>query len=100
MTLPTGARFAQLDTQHPREPPGSPTINLYGVSQRRCAVKARFGDKNSANPISQAPFDLSHLEFMDCAGALALIEAVAEASRQGLPLEIEADQLASRVARV
>jgi anti-anti-sigma factor len=85
----TGPCLSLLDVRQRRDADGAERMTLIGELDLSGAagLKARLGEVQRST--RRVRLDLSELEFIDCSGIRAILDAMAQARRDGCAFEVE-----------
>jgi anti-sigma B factor antagonist len=87
--LRTGALHPLFDLRQRRDADGTERVTLTGELDlsATAGLKARLGEVQRAQ--HRLRLDLSELDFIDCSGIRAILEAMADARREGCAVEVD-----------
>jgi anti-sigma B factor antagonist len=85
----TGSGHLLFDVRQRHDADGAVRVTLTGELDLSAAAGLRARLHEVQHSTRRVRLDLSELEFIDCSGIRAILDAMAEARRGGCPLEVE-----------
>ena len=85
----TGSDDLLFDVRQRHDADGAVRVTLTGELDLSVAAGLRARLDEIQDPTRRVRLDLSELKFIDCSGIRAILDAMAEARREGCPLEVE-----------